>query len=397
MIIVSFVILLFLWHFPSAIIPILTIPISVLLAFIPLYGMKLTSNIMSLSGIAISIGVLVDGAIVEVENAYKKLQLWQAGRPEGRFSRGPAERPQGSRAVRLLFAAGHRRRLPAGVHAGRPGRPAVQAAGLQQEPGHGHRRSARHHARPGHAHAVHPDGLPSFPAAAGSRGSRIRSRSANIMPEEKHPISKILFRIYEPACRFVLKYRKATIIAALLLMVATVPIYFKLGSEFMPPLNEGTILYMPTTLPGISVTETQSLLQTMDKILKETPEVERVFGKAGRAETSTDPAPFSHDGDDRRPEAGERVAEGQALVFRASRDPAKAVPAHLARPDHLGRDRQRARPEDAVSRRLQRLDHADQGQDRHADDGRAHARRHQDLRRGLERDRKDRHSSSRGS
>ena len=112
-------------------------------------------------------------------------------------------------------------------------------------------------------------------------------------PEEKHPISKILFRIYEPACEFVLKYRKATIAGALVLMAATVPIFFKLGSEFMPPLNEGTILYMPTTLPGISVTETQNLLQTMDKVLKATPEVERVFGKAGRAETSTDPAPFS--------------------------------------------------------------------------------------------------------
>ncbi len=112
-------------------------------------------------------------------------------------------------------------------------------------------------------------------------------------PEEKHPISRVLFRIYEPACRFVLKYRKTTILAAILVMAATVPIYLKLGSEFMPPLNEGTILYMPTTLPGISVTEAQRLLQTMDKIFKQTPEVERVFGKAGRAETSTDPAPFS--------------------------------------------------------------------------------------------------------
>ena len=112
-------------------------------------------------------------------------------------------------------------------------------------------------------------------------------------PEEKHPVSRILFRIYEPVCEFVLKYRKATIAGALILMVATIPVFFKLGSEFMPPLNEGTILYMPTTLPGISVTETQNLLQTMDKILKDTPEVERVFGKAGRAETSTDPAPFS--------------------------------------------------------------------------------------------------------
>ncbi|MBI5124246.1 MAG: efflux RND transporter permease subunit, partial [Candidatus Omnitrophica bacterium] len=112
-------------------------------------------------------------------------------------------------------------------------------------------------------------------------------------PEEKHPVSRILFSIYEPACNFVLKYRKTTIIAAIILMISAVPIYFKLGSEFMPPLNEGSILYMPTTLPGISVTEAQKLLQTMDRILKDTPDVESVFGKAGRAETSTDPAPFS--------------------------------------------------------------------------------------------------------
>ena len=112
-------------------------------------------------------------------------------------------------------------------------------------------------------------------------------------PEEKHPVSKLLFRIYEPACNFVLKYRKATLIAAGILMLVTIPVYFQLGSEFMPPLNEGTILYMPTTLPGISVTEASKLLQTQDAIIKTVPEVERVFGKAGRAETSTDPAPFS--------------------------------------------------------------------------------------------------------
>jgi len=112
-------------------------------------------------------------------------------------------------------------------------------------------------------------------------------------PEENHPISKRLFRVYEPVCRWVLKHRKATLIAAIILVLSAVPVYFHLGTEFMPPLNEGAILYMPTTLPGISVGEAQKLLQSMDKILKDTPEVERVFGKAGRAETSTDPAPFS--------------------------------------------------------------------------------------------------------
>ena len=112
-------------------------------------------------------------------------------------------------------------------------------------------------------------------------------------PEEKHPVSRILFRIYEPACNFVLKHRKFTLIAAVVLILTTIPVYLQLGSEFMPPLNEGTILYMPTTLPGISVTEASKLLRTQDAIIKTVPEVERVFGKAGRAETSTDPAPFS--------------------------------------------------------------------------------------------------------
>jgi copper/silver efflux system protein len=112
-------------------------------------------------------------------------------------------------------------------------------------------------------------------------------------PEEKHPISKILFRIYEPVCRVVLRFPKSTILAALLLMATTVPVYMRLGSEFMPPLYEGTLLYMPTTLPGISITEAQRLMQTMDELIVQVPEVERVFGKAGRATTSTDPAPLS--------------------------------------------------------------------------------------------------------
>jgi Cu(I)/Ag(I) efflux system membrane protein CusA/SilA len=111
--------------------------------------------------------------------------------------------------------------------------------------------------------------------------------------EEKHPISRILFRIYEPAARWILRHPKTTIAIAVALVSTTVPVYFQLGSEFMPPLNEGTILYMPTTLPGISVAEAQRVLQLQDQLIKSIPEVERIFGKAGRAETSTDPAPFS--------------------------------------------------------------------------------------------------------
>jgi copper/silver efflux system protein len=111
--------------------------------------------------------------------------------------------------------------------------------------------------------------------------------------EERHPISRFLFKIYEPPARLVLKHPKTTIAVASLLVATTVPVYFRLGSEFMPPLNEGTILYMPITLPGISVAQAQVILQHQDEMLKSFPEVERVFGKAGRADTSTDPAPFS--------------------------------------------------------------------------------------------------------
>jgi Cu(I)/Ag(I) efflux system membrane protein CusA/SilA len=292
MIIVSIVILLFLWHFPSAIIPILTIPISVLLAFIPLYGMKLTSNIMSLSGIAISIGVLVDGAIVEVENAYKKLQLWQAGGRKGDYHlvRLNALKEVGPSVFfsLLVIAVAFLPVFTLVDQEGRLFRPlaysknlamaiaAVLAITLDPAMRMLFTRMDYKHFRPKWLSGV------------------VNTITVGrYYPEEKHPISKILFRIYEPACEFVLKYRKATIAGALVLMAVTVPVFFKLGSEFMPPLNEGTILYMPTTLPGISVTEAQSLLQTQDKILRATPEVERVFGKAGRAETSTDPAPFS--------------------------------------------------------------------------------------------------------
>jgi Cu(I)/Ag(I) efflux system membrane protein CusA/SilA len=112
-------------------------------------------------------------------------------------------------------------------------------------------------------------------------------------PEERHPASRVLFTLYEPVCRAVLRFPGTTILAAVLLVASTVPVYLRLGSEFMPPLDEGAFLYMPTALPGMSVTEAQRILQIQDRILRSFPEVERVFGKAGRADTPTDPAPFS--------------------------------------------------------------------------------------------------------
>src|SRR4029077_10307312 len=112
-------------------------------------------------------------------------------------------------------------------------------------------------------------------------------------PEERHPISRVLFAVYEPACRFVLRHRALTLALAVGLVASTVPVSSRLGSEFMPPLNEGSFLYMPTALPGMSVTEAQRILQIQDRVLRSFPEVERVFGKAGRVTSPTDPAPFS--------------------------------------------------------------------------------------------------------
>ncbi|MFA6186447.1 MAG: CusA/CzcA family heavy metal efflux RND transporter [Phycisphaerae bacterium] len=292
MIIVSIVILIFLWHFPSAIIPIVTIPIAVVLSFIPMYGLKLTSNIMSLSGIAISIGVLVDGAIVEVENAYKKLQLWDAGGRIGDFHqiRLNALKEVGPSVFfsLLVIAVAFLPVFTLVDQEGRLFKPLAYSKNL--------------------AMAIAAILAITLDPACRMLFTRMDYKHfkpkwlsnlynsitvGKYYPEEKHPVSRILFAIYEPACNFVLEHRKLTITLALILVLITVPVYFMLGSEFMPPLNEGTILYMPTTLPGISVTEAANLLQIQDKIFMSFPEVERVFGKAGRASTSTDPAPFS--------------------------------------------------------------------------------------------------------
>lgn len=292
MIIVSLVILVFLWHIPSALIPIVTIPIAVLLSFIPMYFLGINSNIMSLAGIAISIGVLVDGAIVEVENAYKKLELWIEGGRRGDFHQ---VRLQALKEVGpsvffslLVIAVSF---LPIFTLVDQEGRLFKPLAYTKN-------------------FAMAIAAILAVTLDPAMRMLFARMNDFNFRPrplawlatqvlvgryyrEERHPISRILFRIYEPPARWVLKHPKTTIAIAFLLVLTTIPVYFQLGSEFMPPLDEGSILYMPTTLPGISVAQAQELLQRQDQLLMSIPEVERVFGKAGRAETSTDPAPFS--------------------------------------------------------------------------------------------------------
>jgi Cu(I)/Ag(I) efflux system membrane protein CusA/SilA len=292
-IIVSIVILIFLWHIPSAVVPILTIPISVALAFIPMYAMGLNANLMSLAGIAISIGVLVDGAIVEVENAYNKIYLWRAAGGKGDFHKVRLEAllevgPSVFFSL-LVIAVAFMPVFTLVDQEGRLFRPLAYSKNL--------------------AMAIAACLAVTFDPAmrmlfARVEPFRFRPRALSWLAtqalvgkyysEENHPISRFLHRIYEPPCRFVLRHAKATLVASLLLVAATVPVYLKLGSEFMPPLNEGTILYMPSAVePGMSVAEAQKALQVQDKILTTFPEVARVFGKAGRAGTSTDPAPFS--------------------------------------------------------------------------------------------------------
>ncbi len=292
MIVVSIVILIFLWHFPSAIVPILTIPISVIIAFIPMYALDIHSNIMSLSGIAISIGILVDGAIVEVENAYKKLEEWESG---GRIGDYHAVRLEALLEVGpsvffslLVIAVAFLPVFTLVDQEGRLFRPLAYSKNL--------------------AMAIAAILALTLDPAFRMLFTRMdpftyKNKLLNSVAttlfvgkyykEENHPISKILFKYYEPACVWVLGHPKKVIATSVFLVLLTIPVYLHLGSEFMPPLYEETILYMPTTLPGISVAEAERLMINMDKKLKAIPEVVRVFGKAGRADTSTDSAPFS--------------------------------------------------------------------------------------------------------
>ncbi len=290
--IVSGVILLFLWHIPSSIVPIVTIPVSVVLSFIPMYYLGVTSNIMSIAGIAMSIGVLVDGAIVEVENAYKKLQLWEAGGRRGDYHQ---VRLQALKEVGpavffslLVIAVAFMPIFTLVDQEGRLFKPLAYTKNLSMA------------IAAVLAITLNPATRMLFiwmdPIRFRPRWLSWTVNQAIVgkyYPEEKHPISRVLFRVYEPACRLVLDWPKTTIAVAVLLVLTTVPVYSSLGSEFYPPLFEGSLLYMPTTFPGLSVTEAERILQTTDRLIAEVPEVERVFGKAGRAETSTDPAPFS--------------------------------------------------------------------------------------------------------
>lgn len=292
-IIVSIIILIFLWHFPSSIIPIITIPVSVALSFIPMKLMGFDANIMSLAGIAISIGVLVDGAIVEVENAYNKIHHWIQDGKKGDFHKVRLEALMevgpGVFFSLLVIAVAFMPVFTLIDQEGRLFRPLAYSKNLAMAIAALLAITLDPALRMLFARIDPYTFRPRWLAKIATMVAVGKYRS-----EERHPISRFLHWLYEKPCRAAVRHPKTTIMVALVVVATTIPIYLRLGSEFMPPLREGTILYMPSAVePGMSVAEAQKALQLQDKILMTFPEVERVFGKAGRANTSTDPAPFT--------------------------------------------------------------------------------------------------------
>ena len=267
-IIVSLVCVIFLWHFRSALVAILTLPLAILLSFVAMKGLGLGSNIMSLGGIAIAIGAMIDAAIIMIENAHKHLE-----RDTGTTSRTETIIKAAQEVGRPLFFSLliiTVSFLPIFTLEGQEGRLFRPLAFTK-------------------TFAMGFAALTSVLVVPFLMVLFIRGR---IPKEEKNPLNRFLIWVYRPLVRFVLHYRTLTLLAAVLLMASSVPVFLTLGSEFMPPLYEGTLLYMPITLPGASVQTAQQVLTMQDKLIKAVPEVASVFGKAGRALSATDPAPL---------------------------------------------------------------------------------------------------------
>ncbi|MFT5142619.1 MAG: Cu(I)/Ag(I) efflux system membrane protein CusA/SilA [Rhodothermales bacterium] len=268
-IVVALVTFIFLMHFRSAFVALFTLPMGILMAFLVMYFQGLSANIMSLSGIAIAIGAMVDAAIVMIENMHKHLER-DAGKKDHWQIVLDASKEVGPALfyslliITLSF-------LPVFTLQAQEGRLFQPLAFTK-------------------TYAMAASALLALTLVPVLMGYFIRGK---IMPEKKNPINRFLIWVYHPIIRFVLRFRWSTIVVATLVLAATIYPLQRLGSEFMPPLNEGDLLYMPTTDPGLSITKARELLQQTDKIIKQFPEVESVFGKVGRAETATDPAPLS--------------------------------------------------------------------------------------------------------
>jgi Cu(I)/Ag(I) efflux system membrane protein CusA/SilA len=273
MIIVSLVIVAFLLHLRSALVAVITLPVAVLLAFIPMHYQGLTANIMSLGGIAVAIGAMVDAAIVIIDNIHKRLSEWRVDVTERAKSRiqvlveamqevGP------SIFFSLLIITVSF--LPVFALEGSEGRLFKPLAFTK-------------------TYSMFFAALLSVTLVPALAVLLVRGRIRG----DDSRLNRLLQCAYRPIVRGAVRWRWAVLGVAAATLIATVPVYRQLGSEFMPPLNEGSILYMPTALPGMSITEAQRTLQTMDRMIMQFPEVERVFGKIGRSDSATDPAPLS--------------------------------------------------------------------------------------------------------
>jgi Cu(I)/Ag(I) efflux system membrane protein CusA/SilA len=267
-IIVSLVCVFFLWHVRSALVVVVTLPIAILLAFVSMRLFGVGSNIMSLGGIAIAIGAMIDAAIIMVENAHKHLEHDAVALPRREIMIKAAQEVGRPLFFSLLIITVSF--LPIFTLEGQEGRLFRPLAFTK-------------------TFAMGFAALSSVLIVPFLMVLFIRGKIAK---EEKNPVNRFLVWAYHPFVRFVLNHRTITLLAAAALMASTIPVFMKLGSEFMPPLDEGTILYMPITLPGASVQTAQQILQLQDKLIVEVPEVASVFGKAGRALTATDPAPL---------------------------------------------------------------------------------------------------------
>ncbi len=271
MLVVSLVIFVFLLHARSALVPIVTLPLAVLLSFVPMFYQGLTINIMSLGGIAVAIGAMVDASIIIIENIHKKLEVWEeVGRPGDRLQVliGAMQEVGPSIFFSLLvITVSFLPVFTLQAVEGRLFRPLAFTKTYSM----------------GFAALLAITLTPAL-AAIFVRG-RIRGEEAN-------PLNRILIALYVPVVRFVVRFRRSVIALAVIAVALTVPAALQIQSEFMPPLNEGAILYMPTAPPGMSMSEASVLLQSMDRKLKQFPEVMSVFGKMGRASSPTDPAPI---------------------------------------------------------------------------------------------------------
>ncbi|OGN58191.1 MAG: cation transporter [Chlamydiae bacterium RIFCSPLOWO2_12_FULL_49_12] len=268
-IIVSLIILVFLFHFRSTLVSMITLPIAVMISFIPMYYMGINANIMSLAGIIIAIGDIVDSAIIMTENAHKKLEQEGKRRPRVELIIEAAKEIGPSIFASLfVIVIGF---LPVFVLQEQEGRLFSPLAYTK-------------------TFSVVFGALLGITLVPALMTTCIRGK---IKPEMKNPATRLCINVYKPILRFCIRFRYFVAGGCLLLILSAIPVYYELGSEFMPPLDEETLLFMPITTPGISIEAVKQLVQTQDKIFRSFPEVQTVFGKAGRAETPTDPAPLS--------------------------------------------------------------------------------------------------------